>query len=158
MCNVLIIWKISTEKNFGKSKKKFSKKFSRIFFFFQLFFRIFEFFSIFFTNFFQIFFGCSFFFLFRRKVVFYQQLAFTAAYGGLCEASGGRLATLAYIPPTLASLASTPTAHYARPPARNSKKNFVEEKIWSRKFFKKKKIRENFFEIFFFSIFHNFFP
>ena len=46
MHNVLIIWKISTEKNFGKSKKKFLKKFSRIFFcfFFSIFFLAADFF------------------------------------------------------------------------------------------------------------------
>ena len=57
MRNLLIIWKISTEKNFGKSKKKFWR-----FFFFQKFFLIFFwffskfFFQIFFRFFFKFFF------------------------------------------------------------------------------------------------------
>ena len=38
MRNLLIIWKISTEKNFGKSKKKFLRFFFKNFF--QIFFRL----------------------------------------------------------------------------------------------------------------------
>ena len=47
----------------------------------------------------------------------FAYIAFTAAYGGLCEASGGRLASLAYTPTPLASLTNAhyPTDRYARP-------------------------------------------